>query len=213
MYDDKCFERFSHLCYLGTSRYYNSLFQYVTQCTLVHHRSGGDWNKNGIFSVSPSRRKSCIYSTRPRHSISRRLLKTRIECPTLASQSNCEWSKMETAISWAKPSILLRSRPLKLTFNLPGQGWVLQSRDRSFSPLHSSPPLVGGGLVHVRELVCDPPPQDFVHGPHGFHPLHFPSTEKKLILFLTWNFATVTNCIKFFFVRRCFYIFVSTQHL
>jgi len=37
--------------------------------------------------------------------------------------------------------------------------------------------------VQVRELVCDPRSQDFVQGPHGFHPLQFPSTEK------TVNFA------------------------
>ena len=92
-----------------------------------------------------------------------------------------------------------------LTLDLPGQGCVLQSRDRSFTPLHSAPPLVGGGLLHVRELVCDPPLQDFVHGPHGFQPLQFPSTEKKNVVNLEFG-----HCKLSFFVRGCFYIFVST---
>ena len=60
---------------------------------------------------------------------------------------------------------------------LLGQGCVLHSRDRSVSPLHSLPPCAGGGFVHVRELVCDPPPQDFEHLPHWFQTVHPPSTR------------------------------------
>ena len=60
---------------------------------------------------------------------------------------------------------------------LLGQGCVLHSRDRSLSPLHSLPPCAGGGFVHVRELVCDPPPQDFEHLPHWFQTVHPPSTR------------------------------------
>lgn len=207
MHDDNFltdFDRFCRLCYLDRIHYCNFVFQYVNQRTLVHHRPGGDWNKSGISSAFPVRRKSCICSTRPRHSISRRLLRTRKECPTLASLSNSEWSKMETASSWLKPSIFWRLRPQRLLFILPGQGWVLQSRDLSFTPLHSSPPLVGGGLVQVRVLVCDPRPQDFVQGPHCFHPLQFPSTEKKLILLLIWNLITKYVLVTYKYIKLGF---------
>ena len=44
-----------------------------------------------------------------------------------------------------------------------GHSTLLHSLDEESAPrlLQSSPPLEGGGLVHVLVLVCTPPPQVF----------------------------------------------------
>ena len=55
-------------------------------------------------------------------------------------------------------------------FILPGHPWLLHSLVALLgpSPWQSSPPLEGGGLVHVLFRVCTPPPQVFEHTPYGF---------------------------------------------
>ena len=45
--------------------------------------------------------------------------------------------------------------------------------------LQSSPPLAGGGLVHVLFLVFTPPPQLFEHSPYGPQSEYPPFTVKK----------------------------------
>ena len=56
-------------------------------------------------------------------------------------------------------------------FILPGHFLLLHSLVVLLgpSPLQSSPPLEGGGLVHVLFRVCIPPPQVFEHLPYGAH--------------------------------------------
>lgn len=42
---------------------------------------------------------------------------------------------------------------------LPGQRLVLHERTKMLLPGHVDPPFLGGGLVHVLTVRCDPPPQ------------------------------------------------------
>ena len=43
------------------------------------------------------------------------------------------------------------------------------------------PPKAGDGLVQLRVLLCSPPPQDFVQGPHSLQSLQLPSTVKETL--------------------------------
>ena len=43
------------------------------------------------------------------------------------------------------------------------------------------PPNAGDGLVQLRVLLCSPPPQDFVQGPHSLQSLQLPSTVKETL--------------------------------
>lgn len=60
---------------------------------------------------------------------------------------------------------------------LPGQGLALQFPVSSLGPLQSNPPLAGGGLVQVLNLVRFPPPHVTLQEPQSSHSLHEPLTE------------------------------------
>ena len=48
-------------------------------------------------------------------------------------------------------------------------------------PTQSAPLLLGAGLVHDRERVLCPPPQDLLHVPYEDHEAQFPSTIGVII--------------------------------
>ena len=73
--------------------------------------------------------------------------------------------------------LMAKTMPMLKSYNLPGQGLLLQGLVSSPRPTQSCPPWAGLGLVHVRARVCIPLPQDRVHLLQGFHPLHWPSTD------------------------------------
>ena len=73
--------------------------------------------------------------------------------------------------------LMAKTIPMLKSYNLPGQGLLLQGLVSSPRPTQSCPPWAGLGLVHVRARVCIPLPQDRVHPLQGFHPLHWPSTD------------------------------------
>ena len=57
---------------------------------------------------------------------------------------------------------------------------MLQGLEWSPIPWQADPPLLGGGLVHVRDRDCFPPPQvllQLLHLPHSDQPSLTP-TEK-----------------------------------
>ena len=64
------------------------------------------------------------------------------------------------------------------------QGSVLQALTSFATPEHCAPSPDGGGLVHVRERSCFPPPQVALHAPQAPNSVHPPFTiataEKKL---------------------------------
>jgi len=60
----------------------------------------------------------------------------------------------------------------------PGHGFVLHFRVSFASPAQFFPPWAGFGLVQVRVLLCDPPPQALSHFGHAEYALHPPSTNK-----------------------------------
>ena len=68
--------------------------------------------------------------------------------------------------------LMAKTMPMLKSYNLPGQGLLLQGLVSSPRPTQSCPPWAGLGLVHVRARVCIPLPQDRVHPLQGFHPLH-----------------------------------------
>ena len=76
---------------------------------------------------------------------------------------------------------------------LPGQGLALQFPVSSLGPLQSNPPLAGGGLVQVLNLVRFPPPHVTLQEPQSSHSLHEPLTEiinnKKHLLKLMFQKA------------------------
>ena len=59
--------------------------------------------------------------------------------------------------------------------SLPGHTLVLQDLTMDEAPIHGRPPFRGVGLVHVRERLCVPPPQD-LEQPDIVHLVHPPST-------------------------------------
>ena len=62
---------------------------------------------------------------------------------------------------------------------IPGQHSV-QETLIVFSPIHSLPPQLGLGWVHVRCWVITPSPQVAEHSVTFCHSLHPPSTKKVL---------------------------------
>lgn len=60
---------------------------------------------------------------------------------------------------------------------LPGHGRVLHDWTSSLSPTQSRPSNFGGGLVHVLERVCVPPPQDKVQELNLLHSDQLASTK------------------------------------
>ena len=67
---------------------------------------------------------------------------------------------------------------MQLGYNyLLGHGRILHGWTSSLSPIQSSPSNFGGGLVHVLERLCVPPPQDKVHGVKLLHFDQFASTK------------------------------------
>ena len=71
-----------------------------------------------------------------------------------------------------------QSRIHCLKFPLPAQASVLQVSSSELSPWHWAPPSAGAGLVHERDLVFVPPPQDSEHSVKSVHSDHPPSTGK-----------------------------------
>lgn len=63
-----------------------------------------------------------------------------------------------------------------VNYNLLGQYCVLQVRVLSLSPLQSSPPLEGGGLLQILVILCVPPPHVSVHSVHRLQLPQFPFT-------------------------------------
>ena len=62
---------------------------------------------------------------------------------------------------------------------IPGQGFSLHGLVSSLSPGHELPPNAGGGLVHVLDRFCTPPPQVTGHSLQSFQSDQLPSTEFK----------------------------------
>ena len=60
---------------------------------------------------------------------------------------------------------------------LLGQGSSLQDLDSSLSPGHGLPSNCGGGLVHVLDLSCTPPPHVTGQSLQSFQSDQYPSTE------------------------------------
>lgn len=58
-------------------------------------------------------------------------------------------------------------------------GLVLHSRDLSLSPMQTSPPYAGEGLLQLRVWTWLPPPQVTVHAPQGPQSDQLPSTKKE----------------------------------
>ena len=73
--------------------------------------------------------------------------------------------------------LMAKTMSMLKSYNLPGQGLLLQGLVSSPKPTQSCPPWAGLGLVHVRARVCIPLPQDRVHPLQDFHPLHWPLTD------------------------------------
>ena len=71
---------------------------------------------------------------------------------------------------------------------LLGHGKSLQDRSSSLSPLQSSPPCFGGGLVQDRDRLCVPPPHVTLHCDQAFQLVHLPSTSTK-----EWNLYQVED--------------------
>ena len=73
------------------------------------------------------------------------------------------------------------------------QGSVLQALTSFGTPEHCAPSPDGGGLVHVRERSCFPPPQVALHAPQAPNSVHPPFTiataEKKLFFNSLMTFA------------------------
>ena len=75
---------------------------------------------------------------------------------------------------------------------LLGQGRLLQACTSTSAPLHLLPPCRGGGLLHVRDRLCVPPPHVTSHCDHSFQSVQLPSTMKKSgVVIKTW-----TRCFK-----------------
>ena len=64
------------------------------------------------------------------------------------------------------------------SFNLLGQGLLLQVRESVFFPLQSAPPYLGSGLVHVRVSSRIPPPHVTEHMDDCVHELQPPCSAK-----------------------------------
>ena len=72
-----------------------------------------------------------------------------------------------------------QNNKMSMVSHSPGQGKSLHSRISSASPVQSTPPLAGGGLVHHLCRMATPCPQLLSHEPHGVHSVKFPSSWKK----------------------------------
>lgn len=92
-----------------------------------------------------------------------------------------------------------------IQIHIPGHDILLQSSASSVSPLHGKPPLDGGGLLHVRDLVRSPLPQLLLHPIQFVHDSHLPSMTTIVQFYyktvqrsgiLTWIVDTCAYCKK-----------------
>ena len=68
-----------------------------------------------------------------------------------------------------------------MLIDVPGHWRVLHDRFSEFFPGHLRPPCRGNGLLHVRERICVPLPQDKVHNENDDHEDQPPSTNESKV--------------------------------
>ena len=100
--------------------------------------------------------------------------------------------------SWLQPMLPLLGQYAhvgnKIThLNKPGQLLEPHLLVWTFWPGQLAPPLLGGGLVHVLLLVCDPIPQVLEQGPQACHWDQPPFTVQKLKLIVCGSYNQNPN--------------------